>query len=236
MTYNKRSDGRGFDELRPIEAKVGVVKSAAGSAMFRIGQTVAVAAVYYPLDLPGGIQNPRTAAFRCNYNMMAFSGSGDRVKPGRSRRSQEIALVMEKALLPLLDLRDYAYTGIDVIVELVQTDAGTRCAAITAASLALADAGIPMKDFVSAVALGRIANKIVVDVNKAEEDYEDGMADIPVAMSARTGEVTLLQADGAFSLAELETVLAKAREACLKIRDVQVQAMLAKYPGGMTHD
>ncbi len=229
MTYKKRVDGRKFDELRPMEAKVGVVPAAAGSAMFKIGKTVAIAAVYYPLDLPGGVQNPKQGKLRCNYNMMAFSGAGDRVRPGRSRRSQEISMVMENSLLPVLDLRELSFAGVDVIVELLQTDAGTRCAAISAASLALADAGVAMKDLISSVALGRIGDKVVVDVDKAEEDYPEGMADVPVAMSVRTGEVTLLQGDGFFTQEELKEVLAQAKKACAQIREVQVKALRAKY-------
>ena len=55
-------------------------------------------------------------------------------------------MVTEKALLPMLDLSAYSGAVVDVSIELIQTDAGTRCAGITAAALALADAGIPMKD------------------------------------------------------------------------------------------
>ena len=89
MVYEKRLDGRKFDELRPVEANVGVVKRAAGSAMFKIGKTIAIAAVYGPRELyPQVFQNPTNGVLRCNYNMMAFSGSGDRVRPGPSRRSK----------------------------------------------------------------------------------------------------------------------------------------------------
>src|SRR3989338_7005163 len=103
MKYTKRFDGRKFDELREMEAKVGIVKRADGSAMFRIGKTWAIAAVYGPKELhPSFLRNPRGALLRCNYNMMSFSGSGERVKPGPSRRSKEISLVTQKALLPVL--------------------------------------------------------------------------------------------------------------------------------------
>src|SRR3989344_4267379 len=105
MVYEKRLDGRKFDELRPIEAKVGVVERAAGSAMFKIGKTIAYAAVYGPRELyPQVFQDPTKATLRCNYNMLAFSGSGERVRPGPSRRSKEISMVTEKALLPVVDL------------------------------------------------------------------------------------------------------------------------------------
>ena len=143
MKYEKRFDGRKFDEMRPIEAKVGVVKNAAGSAMFKIGKTVAIAAVYGPADLfPKFLQYPDKGRLRCHYNMMAFSGSGDRVRPGTSRRSKEISMVTEKALLPALDLRDYPKAVVDVYIELVQTDAGTRCGT---AAKALAPAAVLRK-------------------------------------------------------------------------------------------
>src|SRR3990167_7091150 len=160
--YSKRFDGRGFDELRSMSAKVGVIKRADGSAMFKIGKTKAYAAVYGPRDLhPKFMQNPEKGILRVNYNMMPFSGHGERVRPGGSRRSKEINMVIQNALLPVLNLRDYPNAVVDIFVEFPQTDAGTRCAAICAASMALADAGLEMTDLVSAVAAGRVEDKIV---------------------------------------------------------------------------
>src|SRR3989344_3807528 len=157
VNVTKRIDGRKQDELRPMEAKVGIIKRANGSAMFKIGNTIAIAAVYGPRELyPGFLQDATKGILRCEYNMMAFSGSGDRVRPGGNRRSKEINLITEKALMPVLDLSNYPNTVIDVYIELLQTDAGTRCAGITAASLALAHAGIPMKDLIGAVSAGKV--------------------------------------------------------------------------------
>src|SRR3989304_4009045 len=114
MTYNERKDGRKFDALRPIEAKVGIIKNADGSAYFKIGKTAAYAAVYGPRELfPKFLQNPERGLLRCNYNMMPFSGSGERVKPGPSRRSREISLVTANALLPVLNLSPYPNTVVD---------------------------------------------------------------------------------------------------------------------------
>lgn len=232
MSYTKRFDGRKFDELREMDAKVGVIKRATGSAMFKIGKTIAIAAVYGPRELyPQFLQDPEKAILKCNYNMAAFSGSGERVKPGPSRRSREISLVMEKALLPFLDLSGLGGSVVDVYVELIQTDSGTRCAGITAAAMALADAGIPMTDMVSAVAIGKIEDKIAVDVNKEEEDYEGGMADIPIAIGMRTGKVTLLQMDGALGREDLRKVLEIARKACLEINKLQIKTLKEKYEG-----
>lgn len=230
MGYEKRLDGRKLDECREMEAKVGVVERAAGSAMFKIGKTVAVAAVYGPRELyPQAFQNPKRGTLRCNYNMLAFSGSGDRVRPGPSRRSKEISLVTEKALMPIVDLSNFGGSVVDVFVELIQTDAGTRCAGITAAAMALADAGIPMKDLASSVAVGKVGEKIVLDLSKEEEDYNGDATDIAVAMSTRTGEFTLLQMDGEINKADLKKALELAKVGCAKIKEIQIKALKEKY-------
>ena len=230
--YKKRFDGRKFDEIRDTEAKVGIVKRADGSAMFRIGKTTALAAVYGPRELhPKFLQDPSKGVLRCNYNMMAFSGSGERVRPGASRRSREISLVTTGALIPVLDLSEFPGTVVDVFVEIIQSDAGTRCAGICAASMALADAGFPMKDLVSAVSVGRVDDKLVVDLDKEEEDHHEGrgVADIAVCMMPRSGKVSLLQMDGTVSKDELNKVLEMAKEACKKIYEVQKKALMEKY-------
>src|SRR3989338_1268503 len=115
MTYTKRVDGRKKDELRPMEAKAGVIENADGSAYFKIGKTAAYAAVYGPRELfPKFLQNPEKGLLRCNYNMMPFSGSGERVKPGPSRRSREISYVTENALKPVVNLEDFPNAVVDV--------------------------------------------------------------------------------------------------------------------------
>jgi len=232
MAY-KREDGRKNTELRPMSAQVGVIPNADGSARFQIGHTIAIAAVYGPRELhPQFLQDPMKGVLRCNYNMMAFSGSGDRVRPGPSRRSKEISLIMEKSLLPVLDLSKYAGSVVDVFVELLQTDAGTRCAAITAASMALADAGIPMKDLVTAVACGRVEDQLIVDVDYLEDSHEGGV-DLPMAMSMNSDEITLLQMDGVLDSKSLKKLLEMGKEACLTIKKVQLDALKKKYGTGV---
>ena len=230
MKYTKRIDGRKFDELRAMKAEVGVVKNAVGSARFQIGKTVAIAAVYGPKDLfPKFLQKPQSARLRCNYNMMAFSGSGERVRPGANRRSKEISMVIEKAFEPVLDLSEFPKAVVDVYIELIQTDSGTRCAGICAAAMALADAGFKMKDLVSAISVGRVEDKVLTDVDKDEEDYEGGMADMPVAIMPRTGEVTLLQMDGFASKEQLKKMVDSAVKACKQIYKIQKEALKETY-------
>jgi exosome complex component RRP41 len=153
------------------------------------------------------------------------------VRPGGSRRSKEISMLTESALSPVLDLTEFPGAVVDVFVEILQSDAGTRCAGICAAAMALADAGFNMKDLVSAVSVGRVEDKLVVDLDNVEEHYENEreVADIPVAIMPRTGKITLLQMDGICSKEQLTKAMELAQEACKKIYEVQKKALTEKY-------
>lgn len=229
----KRIDGRTSPtQLRPIEAKAGVIKRADGSAYFKIGNTWAYAAVYGPRDLhPKFLQNPKKGILRCEYSMMPFSGMGERVRPGPSRRSKEISMVTEKALTPVINLDEYPNSVVDVFIELPQTDAGSRCAGICAASIALADAGIPMKDLVTAVAVGNLNGEKVVDLCYEEEALEGDIADIPMAVIPSSGKVTLLQMDGIITKEDLNELLQMGLKACQEIYQIQRNALKERYMG-----
>ncbi len=231
MSYKRRCDGRGWDEIRPTEAKAGVIPNADGSAYFRMGNTAAYCAVYGPRELfPKFLQNPKTGIIRCHYNMLPFSGMGERIRPGGNRRAQEISLVMEKALSAVVDLSDFPNAVVDIYTDLPETDAGSRCVAINAAAMALADAGIPMKDMVSALAVGRVDDKIVVDLCYEEEAYEDGpVADIPIAVVHNTQEIALLQMDGEISKEELIHAIEMGRKAMEQVYEIQKKALKEKY-------
>ncbi|MDP7116364.1 MAG: exosome complex exonuclease Rrp41 [Candidatus Woesearchaeota archaeon] len=231
MGYDKRIDDRKVDEYRKVEAKVGVIKRADGSAYFKIGNTWAYAAVYGPRNLyPKFLQNPEKGILRCHYNMMPFSSGGDRVRPGGSRRSKEISMVTKNSLLPVLDLSEYPNSVVDVFIELPQTEAGSRCAGITAASMALADAGLLMKDLISSVSVGRVDDKLVVDLDYYEESYPDGpVADVPLAIMPGTGEITLLQMDGEVEKDDLKKLLDLGKKACMEIYEVQKKALKERY-------
>ncbi len=229
--YTKRADGRKFDELRPIIAQVGVIPSADGSAMYQSGKTRAIAVVRGPRTLhPKHMENPQKGILRVNYQMMAFS-VWDRIKPGNSRRSQEINKVIEWALSEVVDLNAFPNSVVDVVIQIPQADAGTRVAGINAAVMALAHAGIQMREMISAIAVGKMDKTLVVDVDKDEEDFEDGegATDIPVALTSRSKRIALLQLDGKISVPELAEVIEMAKKACDKINDIQTKAL--KEPG-----
>ncbi len=227
MAYTKRFDGRKFDELREIKAEVGVVPNAEGSALFAFGSTVAIAAVYGPKPLhPQHLQDPETGTLRCTYNMLPFSVT-ERAKPGPNRRSKEISKITEWALSHVIDLKRFPSTVIDVEIMIIQANASTRCAGINAAAMALAHAGIPMKEMVSSVSIGKIDDKITTDIIKEEEDYEEGegATDMPFAFTSNSEKITLLQLDGKIQTSRLKEAAEAGLKACKKVLEFQKKAL-----------
>lgn len=223
----ERYDGRKFDELRPMHAAVGVLKNANGSAMFKLGNTTAIAGVFGPRKVyPKHQEEAERAILRTKYNMAPFATT-ERNRPGVSRRSTEISLVTRQALTPLIFLDEFPKTAIDVHIEVLQADASTRCVGINAAVLALADAGVPMRDLIASCSAGKVAGNIILDV-AGKEDTE-GELDLPVAYYPKKKQITLLQMDGVTDSKEVKEIIKLAIKGCEKIYEEQKKALRSKY-------
>lgn len=223
----KRLDGRGVEDLRPIKIEAGVLHRADGSCYLEWGGNKVLVAVYGPREaIPRHTQNPLRAIVKARYNMAAFSVE-DRKRPGPDRRSREISKVISEALEKVILTEQFPRASIDVNIEVLDAEAGTRCAGLTAAGVALADAGIPMIDIPVSCAAGKIAGHVAVDLGKEEDNRGD--ADLPVAISPRTGEILLLQMDGHLTLEEFNKAFDLAVKGCHTVSEIQRKAMLDKY-------
>lgn len=229
IVKGKRLDGRKLDELREIKIEAGVLERADGSAYVEWGGNKVMAACYGPREVhPRHLARSDKAILRCTYNMAPFSVS-DRKRPGPDRRSREISKVTREALEPVVFTNLFPRTAIDVFIEVLQANAGTRCTGIAAASVALADAGIPMRDLVPSCAAGKVSGEIVLDLFDVEDNF--GEADLPVAIIPRKNEITLLQMDGNFTQEEFEKALKLAVGGCMKVYEFQKEALRRKYGG-----
>jgi len=207
--------------------EVGILDKANGSAYIEQGKNKILVAVYGPREAhPKHIALPDRAVIRCRYHMAPFS-TEERKSPAPSRREVEISKVIREALEPSILSQYYPRTTIDLFIEVLQSDGGTRCAGINGASLALADAGIPMRELVSACAVGKIEGRIALDLSDIED--QNGDADMPMAMMPNLNAVTLLQMDGAFTYEEFQKALEMGINACKKIHTLQREALKAKY-------
>jgi exosome complex component RRP41 len=223
----KRADGRSAGELRPVIIKAGIIPNANGSAMVAMGKTIAVAAVYGPRYLhPKFKQKYERALLKTTYMMVPFS-TNERVRPGPSRRSQEICKVTREALENVVCLEEYPKSVIDVYINIIQANAGTRTAGINAASVALADAGISMKDLVASAAAGKIGDEYVLDLAGKEEEETD--CDVPVAYIPGQDKISLLQMDGKLPPEDVEKVIEMAIKGCKEIYEKQKEALRERW-------
>lgn len=225
-----RIDGRKLDELRPMRIQVGALHNADGSAFVEWGANKVMAAVYGPREVhPRHLQQNNKAVIQCKYNMAAFSVD-ERKRPGLDRRSQEISKVIGEAFESVVFAEEYPRTSIDIYIEVLQANAGTRCAGLVAASMALADAGIPMVDLLPAVAVGKIAGKIALDLKKEEDNF--GEADLPMALVPQSGRLVLLQMEGHMTEEELSRALELGVQGCREIYEKMKQALRERYATG----
>ncbi len=222
-----RIDGRKPDELRPVVMEVGVLKNADGSAYVQQGNTKVIAAVYGPREIhPKHLTLPDRAILRTRYHMVPYS-TDERKSPAPTRREIELSKVIREALESVIFVELYPRTTIDVFIEVIQADAGTRTAGIMAASLALADAGIPMRDLIAAVAVGKVDGQLVLDINQLEDEY--GEADMPIAMMPSLGKIVLLQLNGVLTEDDFKQALQLAKKGIMKLYEYEQQALKKKY-------
>jgi exosome complex component RRP41 len=222
-----RVDGRRLDELRPVKLEVGVLDKADGSAYIEHGRNKILAAVFGPREAhPKHIALADRAVVRCRYHMAPFS-TDERKSPAPSRREQELSKVIRESLEPSIMSEYFPRSTIDIFIEVLQADAGTRCAGITSASLALADAGIPLRELVAACAAGKIEGKVVLDLSDVED--KKGDADLPVAYMPKSNAIGLLQMDGSLTEDEFKQALDMSVNACRTIYEMQRDALRRKY-------
>ncbi|MEA3294854.1 MAG: exosome complex exonuclease Rrp41 [Euryarchaeota archaeon] len=221
-----RLDGRKIDQIRDIKIEIGILNRADGSCYLEFGNNKIMAAVYGPREVhPRHQQKATKAIVRYKYNMASFSVE-DRKRPGPDRRSIEVSKVSREAFEKEIFTELYPKSAIDIFIEILQADAGTRTAAINAASLALADAGIPMRGLISSCAVGKVDDTLILDLNKDEDNY--GQADMPIAMST-DGKITLLQMDGHLTQEEFKKGLEMAQQGCREIYELQRKALIDHY-------
>lgn len=223
----KRIDNRLPEELRPLKIEIGVLKNADGSAYVELGNTKVLAAVYGPREVvPRHEELVDRAIIRCRYRMLSFSTT-ERKSPAPSRREIELSKVIREALEPAILSHYYPRTAIDIFIEVINADGGTRSAGVVASALAIADAGIPMLDLVAAVAVGKVDGILVLDLNEAEDMY--GEADMPVAAMPGLNKITMIQLNGVLTSEEFNKALVLALKGIKQIYDLQKEALRKRY-------
>ncbi|NXN08295.1 EXOS4 protein, partial [Indicator maculatus] len=216
-----RLDGRRPSELRKVRARMGVFEQADGSAYIEQGNTKALAVVYGPHELRGFRSRalPDRALVHCQYSLAAFSTSERRRRPPHGdRQTAELALHLRQTFEAAILTQLYPRPQIDIYVQILQADGGNYCAGVNVATLALMDAGIPMKDFVCASSAGLAADTALADLSWPEEAA--GGPQLALALLPASGQIALLQLSARLHQQRLELALEAALEACRALHAV----------------
>jgi len=222
-----RLDGRRPDELRPIRIELGYLKHADGSVLYEQGKCKILAAVFGPSEVhPKHIELPDRAILRVRYHMAPFSVE-ERKSPAPSRREIELSMVIRNALEPIVMTELFPRTVVAIFIEVLQADGGTRVAGLSAATLALADAGIPLRGLVAGCAAGKAGGTLILDLNDTED--KEGEADLPVAYIPTMNKISLLQMDGMMTREEFKQAVSMAINGNMKIYALQVASLKSKY-------
>lgn len=230
-----RADGRRMDQIRPLEAEAGFLPRVHGSGLFKRGQTQVLSVVTLggPRDvlyIDGLHKEEIVKSYFHQYNFPPFS-VGD-TKPLRSPGRREIGHghLAERALLPVLpDLSEFPYT-IRVVSEVLSSNGSSSQASICGSTLALMDAGVPIKKPVGGIAMGLIKEGEHTSILTDIQGLEDHLGDMDFKVAGTRDGITALQMDikiEGIDRAIMETALQQAKVARAEILDVLTSAIPA---------
>ncbi|UCB51030.1 MAG: polyribonucleotide nucleotidyltransferase [Deltaproteobacteria bacterium] len=228
----RRIDGRPFTEVRPIECIVGVLPRVHGSALFTRGETQAMVLTTLGTEMDeqriDTIYGDQYRDFIFHYNFPPYSVGEARRLTGPGRREIGHGALARRALIPVMARKDDFQYSVRVVSEILESNGSSSMASVCGASLALMDAGVPIKDAVAGVAMGLISEgeKLVIltDIIGDEDHYGD--MDFKVA-GTRNG-ITALQMDikiDGITREVMQKALEQAREARLFILDEMSQTI-----------
>ena len=235
----KRVDGRRLDQIRLLTAEAGVLPRIHGSGLFNRGETQVLSIV--TLGAPGleqsleGIEGTGTKRYMHHYNFPPFSVGEAKPLRGAGRREIGHGALAEKALAPVLPTKEeFPYT-VRVVSETLGSNGSSSMAATCGSSLALMDAGAPIKKAVAGIAMGLASNQ---DMSRWEvltdlQDLEDGQGGMDFKITGTADGITAIQLDtktNGLSQEIIAKTLTQGLKARLEILEVMKQAIVAPRP------
>jgi polyribonucleotide nucleotidyltransferase len=232
LTEGIRPDGRTPTQIRPLSAEVGVVPRVHGSGLFQRGQTqvLSIATLGTPRDVQqlDGLDPEDTKRYMHHYNMPPFASGEASPLRGPKRREIGHGALAETALRSMIPPEDeFPYT-IRVVSEVLSSNGSTSMASVCGSTLALMDAGVPIKQPVAGIAMGLISDGDRYVVLTDIQGLEDHIGDMDFKVAGTKNGITALQMDikiKGISDTIMAQALAQAREARLQILDVMLAAI-----------
>ncbi|XP_055702974.1 exosome complex component MTR3-like [Phlebotomus papatasi] len=166
---NSRKDGRKLNESRKIFVKSGIVSQAKGSAYIEIGATKVIVSVFDPREIPKQSKYSIHGELYCDFKYSPFS-CFHRKSQQTDNEEKSLAQALKRALEPAICRHEFPNFQVDIFANVLEDDGSALAAAITASGLAVADAGIPMFDVLTATNVGILEDKILMDPTRQEEE------------------------------------------------------------------
>jgi polyribonucleotide nucleotidyltransferase len=237
---NKRADGRGARDIRPILCEIGVLPRTHGSALFQRGETQALTMTTLGSkadiqDMDAWTGGPTSKRFILHYNFPPFSVGETRRTGAPGRREIGHGALAERSIEPMIPAEtDFPYT-IRVTSEILESNGSSSMATVCGATLALMDAGVPLKSPVAGISIGLVTDEKTGKAITLTDiiGSEDGFGDMDFKVSGTRKGITGFQADlkvTGLSLDLARQAFEQAREARLVILDRMAQAIAAPRP------
>ncbi|KAL6053254.1 Exosome complex component MTR3 [Balamuthia mandrillaris] len=220
---NIRTDGRTPDQFRPIFLKTGVITQASGSAYIELNNTKVIVGVYGPRQTPKTTYSEQ-GKLNCDFKYTTFAFEGEKRKYMPDKEEKEFSMLMQQALEVSLILDTFPKAEVDVFALVLQADGSALSAAITAASLALADAGIEMYDLVPACSIASVGSVIVLDPSGVEEKHQ--RSSLTLAYMPSQEQVTQMLQKGELSTSQTLEALELCIDGCTKIYSMMKQNLV----------
>ncbi|TRY94277.1 hypothetical protein DNTS_007119 [Danionella cerebrum] len=215
-----RLDGRKAGELRKLQARMSVFAQADGSAYLEQGNTKVLAVVYGPHETRGSRAKSLhdRAVINCQFSMATFSTAERKRRPHGDRKSSEMSLHLKQTFEAAVLTQLYPRSQIDIYVKILQADGSNYSACVNAATLALVDAGIPLRDYVCACTAGFVEDTALADLCHVEES--GGGTALALALLPCSGNIALVQMDSRLHQDHLDKLMEAAAKACQDLSKV----------------
>jgi polyribonucleotide nucleotidyltransferase len=233
ITHEKvRPDGRAIDEIRPITCEVGILPRTHGSGLFTRGQTQALSVCTLgalgDVQILDGLDLEEEKRFMHHYNFPPFSVGEARPLRPPGRREIGHGALGERALEPVIPDEDVFPYTIRLVSEVLESNGSTSQASICASTLALMDAGVPIKAPVAGVAMGLVKDGEHVTVLTDIQGMEDHLGDMDFKVAGTAKGITALQMDikiDGINREILEEALKQAKQGRLFILNKMLEAL-----------
>lgn len=234
LQENRRMDGRGFKDIRPIRAQVSVLPRTHGSSLFTRGQTQSLAVTTLGTgqdeQLIEALEGEKYKSFMLHYSFPPFSVGETAPVRGPGRREIGHGALAERALMAVMPSKDkFPYT-IRVVSEILESNGSSSMATVCAATLSLMDAGVPIKDSVGGVALGLVKDNKKAVILTDIAGLEDHLGDMDFKVAGTKRGVTAVQLDlkiDGIGMDLLKSCLLQSKEGRLFVLDKMNVALAA---------